>query len=487
MATKSITCSRIARTKGSAQLANFNNKNWGLIRHTSDTNPFTSLSYGGVGQDFTYTYDDNHGQGENVDIIFILTGMIYTDNAGYKTSGVSRINQFDWRSLTNSPTSVNVDYSTSATRSSHSEAVVACACHNDYGAATKSNIYIIPRSQIFNSSHYWVLPKLFHQQKGNSNPTMVVNSFGLTGYVQFVKNITYRGDTYVTINGENFPSGAIGYPNGFFKNRKIRVPRPTDDVLLEEMTDAGVIHICSAGNASNKLDVPGGIDYNNYFLNWNSLVDGTGEYFNRPTFANEDSITVGNLDSWFNDGNTEVTDTGDLKEICHLSGEFAYETSNMGPVVDCYVAGKNVPIQVPETSNHALTKNVLAEGTSYSCPTLAGLVSMVLSKYPTTTPAQMRKYVRDIAVSSATMGNPVVAPRVSDGDKGDVDYNKIRTSQNSNLKITYIDPSLSYDTSGITDTSITYPSESFLTPAPASGATLSTKDTESQTIPEYEV
>jgi len=480
MATKTITCTRLARTRNAAVHADFNNKNWGLIRHTSDNNPFTSLSYGGT-ENYTYTYDSTNGQGENVDIIFILAGMVYTDNAGYKTSGVSRINQFDWRSLTDSPTSVNVDYSTSAARSSHSESVLACACHNDYGAATKANIYIIPKNQISSSSHYWVLPKLFHQQKGNSNPTIVVNSFGQTSNLQYVKNLTFRGTTYSTIDGQNMPAGDFGYPNGFAKFHRHRVPRPTDDVLLEEMTNAGVIHFASAGNEYNKLDVPNGVDYNNSFLKY---IYADNHYYNRPTFANEDTITVGNLDSWFNDGNTEVTDTGDLKEICLLSGEFFSDTSNAGPVVDCYVAGTNIPVTVPNTSNHLTNNNSLLDGTSFSCPTLAGLAAMVLSKYPTTTPAQMRKYLREIAVSSATMGNPDVAPTVSDGDKGDLAYNRLRTSQNSNLKITYIDPSLPFDPSGITDTTITYRTET-LQPL-GSPTVLSTKDTESQTTPEYE-
>ena len=484
MATRTITCCRTARTRAASVNVNFDNKNWGLIRHTSDANPFTSLSYGGnPDQSFTYTYDDSHGQGEDVDIIFIVSKMIYTDNAGYKTSGVSRINQFDWRSLTSSPTSVNVDYSTSASRSHHSEAAVACACHNDYGAATKANIYIIPKDQISSSTHYWVLPKLFHQQKGNSNPTMVVNSFGQTGFIQYVKNITYRGVTYDSIDGENFPLADVPFPTGFYKQPGLRVPRPADNTLIEEMTDAGVIHIVSAGNQYNKLDVPGGLDYNNSYLK-NIYRD--NHYYNRPTFANEDTITVGNLHSWFNDGNSTVTNTGDLKEVCLRDGEFVYDNSNRGPFVDCYVAGTAIPVKIPNNTNFSLNKNALATGTSYSAPTLAGLVSMVLSKYPTTTPAQMRKYLRDIAVSSASLDNPVVLPTVSDGDKGDPAYNQLGTSQNSNLKITYIDPSLPYDPSGITDATVTYPTET-LQPlnSTSSSSRASTRGTESQTTPEY--
>lgn len=464
MGSRSITCTRLARTKQAGGFANFSNGNWGLIRHTNDSNPFTSLSYGGT-ESYTYTYDDTNGQGENVDIIFITTKMIYTDNAGYKTSGVSRIQQYQWKNLTSSPTSVTVDYSTSAARSDHSEAVVACACHNTYGAATKANIYIIPRDQITSSSHYWVLPKLFHQQKGNSNPTIVINSFGSRITVAQVKKIAFRGDDYRTLNGgKPMETGFFGglEPTGFFSNAEVRVPQTADDALIKEMTDAGVIHFMSAGNSRNKLDVSGGVDYNNSYLRWSN---GVSYFTNRPAFTNEGSIMVGNLNSWFNDGNTTISDSGDMKEVCPLNGEFIYSKSNRGPRVDCYVAGTAIPIVIPSTSDHTATTNYFANGTSFSCPTLGGLGALVASKYPTTTPAQMRKYFREIAVSSASMGDKIVQPKVSDGDFGDPRYMDPSVSQNSNLKITYVDPALSYDTSSISDTTITYTTET-LQPLP---------------------
>ena len=471
MATKTITCTRLARTKRANTFANFNNKNWGLIRHTSDANPFTSLSYSGT-ENYTYTYDNTHGQGENVDIIFITQGMIYTDNAGYKTSGTSRIQQFDWRTLTDSPTTVNVDYSTSATRSDHSERVVACACHNDYGAATAANIYIIPRSQIVSPFHYWVLPKLFHQQKGNSNPTIVVTAFGTSISTAQLGSITFRGTKYRTYRGRSLNRGYYQSAHdtaGFTGNGAVRVPAASAYLtVLEEMTDAGVIHFTSAGNNQHKCDVSGGVDYNNKAYKWTVNYD----YFAaRATYgANDDTIHVGNLDSWFNDGNTQVTEGGDNKEVCPYTGEFSFASSNRGPRVDCYVAGTAIPITYPSTSNHTATVNNISTGTSFSCPTLAGLAAMVVSKYPSTTPAQMRKYLREIAVSSATMGDTVVQPKVSDGDKGDPDYFEPNTSQNSNLKITYIDPSLPYDPSGITDTTITYPTETLQPLSSGSGS-----------------
>ena len=599
MATRTINTIRKGRLHAEPGAYNYNTGNWGLIRHTNDSNPFTSLADfdSTTLQSFTYTYDDNNGQGEDVDIIFITSGMIYTGNTEYNnTDGTSRIQQFQWNTLNNLPrepvtvstikgrvnsyvfqgnetdntilvqcasdhglsvgdsftfsgvktapysaggndyiktgapdingthtvaalgnyagnntttafrinytfpdtavpstingalhpydityrdTSGNfpeltflgptfnttIDYSTSATRREHSEAVVKCACANDYGAASKANIYIIPRSQVPISTTYWVLPKLFHQQKGNNRPTLVINSFGDNEPFYKLKYIDFRGNRYRTVNGGRSLGSATSsgenttYETGFHNHEKYRHYRAADTALINEMTAAGVHHVISAGNAKHKLDVSGGVDYNNALLRA-SLNDITSSYYNRATYDTNDSIVVGNLHSWFNDGNTTITDTVEsFKEVCPYQGEFTNPTSNRGPRVDCYVAGTNLITTVPSEDLHTLQNGKNLTGTSYSAPILGGLAALVLSKYPTTTPAQLRKYFRDIAVSSASMGDKIVQPRSVSDDYGDREYMRHNNSQNSHLKITYLDPSLPYDPSGITDTTITYPTE----------------------------
>jgi hypothetical protein len=619
MATRTINTQRKSRLH-QTNLSDFTNGNWGLIRHTSNSNPFTSLpdTNSTTTEAHTYTYDDNHGQGEDVDIIFITGGMIYTGNTEYQNSdGTSRIQQFQWNTLNNLPNQVvtvsgviarpstdriqintvtphglsvgdtitlsgvetapysigndvyipagspdvndtytvtslgghnglstanqflvtksmddslttstingvtlsndiryymvnvgfdtapqvavpstwntTIDYSTSANRSAHAEAVVKCACANDYGAATKSNIYIIPRTQVSDSAIYWVLPKLFHQQKGNNRPTLVINSFGDNEDFDYIKYIDFRGSRYRTMNGGRSLGAATSYENdsfenGFHNHNEYRVYRAADSALINEMTAAGVHHILSAGNAKHKIDVPGGIDYNNKihrtFTNTNTVT----HYYNRGTYNTNDSILVGNLHSWFNDGNTTISDTSPFKEVCPYQGEFTFAETNRGPRVDCYVSGTNLSFQVPNTaSGQENTLNgVRPTGTSYSAPILGGLAALVLSKYPTTTPAQLRKYFRDIAVSSVTLSDKVVQPSVSDGDYGDRKYMHHNTSQNSNLKITYLDPSLSYDPSNITDTTITYPTET-LQPLSSSSAVVvrNKKETRNETKGTY--
>ena len=605
MATRTINTQRLGRIHDSNAI-NYNMGNWGLIRHTNNSNPFTSVADfdSSTLQSFTYTYDDNHGQGENVDIIFILSGMIWTDNPGYQNSdGTSRIQQFQWNTLNNLPnmltdiTSViarvtsfvspstgqdwinevvinvgtnhglsvgdtvtlsglptapfsigsdvylpegvpdlngthtvyalgdnfgnsaassfriyynfpegtptssiagtpnnqlvyydrtekfpvkakygatfdrTINYSTSASRSTHSELVVKCACDNDYGAASKSNIYIIPRSQVNDDPGvYWTLPKLFHQEKKqspdplvNGRPTLVINSFGDNEYFDNIKYIDFRGTRHRTLNGGRSLGSATGsgqnssYETGFHNHNQYRHYRAADTALINEMTAAGVHHVVSAGNAKHKLDVSGGIDYNNALRKVDDDMP-FDSYYNRATYDTDDSIVVGNLNSWFNDGNQTVSDVVPFKEVCPYEGEFTNPTSNRGPRVDCYVAGTNIVTTIPNTNNHTLTNGVVQNGTSFSCPILGGLAALVLSKYPTTTPRQLRVYFRYFARSSDGINDKAVDPKIVTDDTGDPQYMYHNNSQNSNPVITYVDPSLSLDPTNLFS-NIGYPLE----------------------------
>lgn len=593
MATRTINTQRKGRLHAGTAAYDYDMGNWGLIRHTNQSNPFTSVADfdSTTLQSFTYTYDDNHGQGEDVDIIFITSRMIYTGNTEYNNEdGTSRIQQFQWNTLNNLPrepvivgaikgrvnsyvfngaetnntilvtcssphglsvgdsitlsgietapfsaggndyiktgapdingthtvaalggyngsgtttqfrinytfpdtavpstingaqhpydityldTSGNfsevsflgptfnttIDYSTSASRSEHSEGVVKCACANDYGAASKANIYIIPRSQVPFSTTYWVLPKLFHQQKGNSRPTLVINSFGDNEPFEQLKYIDFRGNRYRTFNGGRSLGSATSsgenssYETGFHNHNQYRHYRAADTALINEMTAAGVHHVVSAGNAKHKLDVSGGVDYNNALLR-TSGDEITSSYYNRATYDTDDSIVVGNLHSWFNDGNTTISDTleENLKEVCPYEGEFTNPTSNRGPRVDCYVAGTNLITRVPseDAGQHTSLDGKNLTGTSYSAPLLGGLAALVLSKYPTTTPRQLRVYFRYHARSvQHGITDKLVYPKIVTDDTGDREYMYHNNLQNSNLTITYLDPSLSFDPSNL--------------------------------------
>ena len=100
MGSKTVKAARFTRNADNGY--NTTAANWALIRHSNNANPFTK-KYGtsdlNEHDDYTFTYDDNHGEGQDVDIVCVLGKMPDISNDAYKTNGVSRIVQYDWSSL----------------------------------------------------------------------------------------------------------------------------------------------------------------------------------------------------------------------------------------------------------------------------------------------------------------------------------------------------------------------------------------------------
>lgn len=593
MATKTIKAARRSIFGNSSHTTEA--QNWALIRHSNNANPFTK-KYGTSDtneyDNYTFTYDDNHGEGQDVDIVFNVSSMPDISNDGYKTNGVSRIVQFDWSTvqsgitreivplniyligvnsaqpylsifldgisdpsqsfsvgdtftITGAPTSevtlgndiflpsgapdinnrtftisefsgsfmranvdfltteqtelrsffngnfsanfyylaqtyinaytnfdykvtglpvdINVNYSVGSSNT-HAEQVISCAVHNDFGAATKSNIYILPRNQIEQDEQViWKLIKNFHESKTNGNPTICISSFGGRNFNARISSVNFRGNIYSTTNDGNGvlenTGGVFMYENGFGIAYQNRTPYSlAEQAALTEMTDAGVIHVSSAGNQNHKVDHANGVDYNNSIT---VITRGTGSplkdpfsterFYCRTSWTNPDTIQVGNLDSDFGGANFDSTVPPAKKDP--FEGEFIAPSSNRGPAVDCYVGGTELNIPIMSSGSPIITTT---SGTSFSCPTLGGMIAAVASKYPSTTPAQMKKYIREIAVSDAPIMNRDFRPSKSNGDFGDPNHLNTSTQCGGNAKITYIDPSLPYDPSTITDTTINY-------------------------------
>lgn len=243
--------------------------------------------------------------------------------------------------------------------------------------------------------------------------------------------------------------------------------------LVTAMENEGVFHVVSAGNKSQKLDVPGGPDYNNYFLNqfsgstdrnpWEAadLDDeiyatlgeyvGTGDalggayYINRePMTVGPNAIMVANMDSSFN---SIVPGMETLR-----SG------SSRGPRIDCAIGASNLTLEQADWEPYSGPHEFF--GSSFAVPQVAGILAMVLQKFPSTTPAQARKYFREHAIGTDKLYDSGISPILDGGDYGDPDYfgNPIGL-QGYSGNILYLDPAMAFDPSTITDTTITYPPE----------------------------
>lgn len=98
------------------------------------------------------------------------------------------------------------------------------------------------------------------------------------------------------------------------------------DADIQDCIDAGIIFVGSAGNGGYKIDIDGGIDYDNYFLD-----NGEPFYYHRgssPGSSTLDVICVGALDSISNESK--------------IFGGSGTSPSNTGPRVDLYAPGKNI-------------------------------------------------------------------------------------------------------------------------------------------------
>ena len=435
--------------------------NWGLIRHSNDVNPYTSTD---TAANNTYTYNFS---GDGVDVIFQSASMVDIDNSEYKTSGTSRIQQFQWNTLPNMSGMETISYTnnTFGGNIKHAEACLAIACSNTYGWATGANIYIIPRDQIADTTDYFDAAKEFHLKKiadGNSRPTVYFMSAGYTmaSFQERIFEYNFRGNTFTTYAGKSLfnrgaEPGVGGTPltnigcrlkfrsSGEDSNTALQPVR----VVGQALNDAGVITVYSAGNEGQKIDHSGGTDYNNNIKDtYPSSIFNYNTNRGSAQWA-DDSIVVGNLSSRFN------TFSDDKEELT--------TSSNKGPRVDCVAAGNRI-----DMSDNINQQGVSISGTSFSCPQIAGMAALVLEKYPNTTPAQMRKFFREQAISSESLYDGKTTLTTDLGDFGDPEYFGDGLScQGYSGNITYLDPTLPFDpsTQYASDVTITYPADTTTT------------------------
>jgi subtilisin family serine protease len=169
------------------------------------------------------------------------------------------------------------------------------------------------------------------------------------------------------------------------------------DVDVAELLAAGVVLCGSAGNYYQTLDVPGGLDYDNYFLQL-SNPGPPPVYFIRyymqggsPACA-DGVICVGNVGATFN------------------TPEQKSSSSESGPRVDVWAPGTNIVSATSTVNNFGATtaypfnpafKIMSISGTSMASPNVAGVAAQLLQIYPTATPAQIRQKI--IALSTPNM------------------------------------------------------------------------------------
>lgn len=352
--------------------------NWGLLRHGNIANAW-GLN---VAQDLTAgTTYDYHLDGTGIDYVHQESGKIRFDHEQWQDrNGVSRVVPLQWNTLPNMGALPAFDYTDSTGSSYHATHCCGTAVGKDFGWGKNANIYNFDMAA-FSSAYWFDAIKEFHRAKapdpitGVKRPTIVGASWGYKSTFSSITDIQFRGSSVGSVKSVNF--GMTGDTFGRFNANLYQL-----NVEVEEMQDEGVHYVKSAGNQYQKLCFDGDIDFGNYItksVNSGGITAGNPIYYNRGAGnIGPETIVCGNLDSALYN-NIEATS----------------ESSDKGPRVDVWAAGTDIV----SAGNASSTATLNLNGTSMATPQISGMSCLLLQLNPGWTPAQLRKWWQDNAVT----------------------------------------------------------------------------------------
>jgi subtilisin family serine protease len=355
--------------------------NWGLIRSSNTTNVYgtgttTALNY-------DYTLD-----GTGVDVVIQDSGLQVDHPEFTDVNNNTRVQQLNWGTYSGGAFTQNANHYRDY--DGHGTHCAGIACGKTYGWAKNARVYSQKLAGLEGSgdsgtgisiTYAFDAIKTWHTSKAGSRPTVVNMSWGYGTFYNTVSSLTYRGTTYSdsnTTSDANYRLTNYGlYPSsGFYAGytyvTNVRIGSVDTDI--EEMIDAGIIVCIAAGNRSHKIDISGGVDYNNYV----STDQGTKYYHRGSSPYSSRAFMVGSMDS------------------TTFSAEFDQKAtySETGPGVNIWAPGTNIMSATSNTNafsgqNYHLNasfKQVNISGTSMASPQVAGVAALYLQNYPTSTP-----------------------------------------------------------------------------------------------------
>ena len=366
----------------SKTLGNSGFVNWGLRRINEESNPYSGDTAPGG---YDYTLD-----GTGVDVVIHDSGIESSHPEFTDSNNVSRVQEIDWYSASGLPGTMPANHYTDF--DGHGTHVAGIIAGKTYGWAKNARIYAvkvdgldageggISITDCFDVIKEWHNNKPVDPVTGYKRPTIVNMSWG---YISAFNNIVggnYRGTPW-TGTARRTDYGMIGFLFNSFYRFGVRLP--SIDVEIQEMIDAGIHVVISAGNTYQKIDVPGGLDYDNYYTN---SITGNVYYHRGSSPYDDEAIIVGNIDTVINTGNNR-----EQKQV----------SSCAGPGVDVYAPGTNIVSTISNTSfyfsgsypNDTNYKVANLSGTSRAAPQVAGVLALYLQLNPNYTPAQGKSWI----------------------------------------------------------------------------------------------
>jgi len=345
--------------------------------------------------------------GKNVDVV-VVDGCFDPAHPEFATNeagtGGSRVNQFNWFSLNPTVTGgsagtylyVNAggNYINGSAQqqidNNHGCHVAGTFAGNRRGWAREANIYNInpystapspiSASLLIDYIRAWHNSKAVNATTGKKNPTITNHSYGtfLTINVSDVQSIIHRGTTYNSPNATDLNTYGVLNNGTTITNFPLSSNAASADI--SDAINDGIIFVAAAGNSSFKIDIPGGLDYNNSITYTFSGSTYTDFYHRGPSPAfNTNVICVGAVDA--------------------LVTEQKATFSCTGPRVDVYAPGVNVVSSVHsneggvQDSRNTLYEVIKYNGTSMASPNVAGILACLAEQFPRMTQLEARTYL----------------------------------------------------------------------------------------------
>jgi hypothetical protein len=381
-----------------------NDKNWGLLRVTAGSN----LTNWGTNGSFTQTASTITApfSGKNVDVV-VVDAHINPNHPEFAVNsdgtGGSRVNQFDWFTLSGIVgISTSGAYSYTNISSNHGTHVAGTVAGNTQGWARDANIYHMEFSYAgANSPSSWELRifdylRAFHKNKpinpttGRRNPTVTNHSWGysynpinLTG----ISSVNYRG-VITAVSGTDPQKKTILENNGVPVpgNTYLYATPYTYPALNADVQDAiadGVIVVAAAGNSYWPIGTPTSTDYNNYVIS-------SGQ-----TISHSRGMSPGNAPGVICVGAAGVQ-----------TQEYKTNFSNFGSRIDIYAPGENIVSAVYDTTaasefgitlandpRNSVYKIGSISGTSMASPQVCGYIASLAETYQNLTQAEALAYI----------------------------------------------------------------------------------------------
>lgn len=367
-------------TRNSSWLTGNVDMNWGFPQTTHPTNQFTSANVVNYALPYTLT-------GNGVDFIIQDTGLETTHPEFQNQAGASRVNIINWFTVTNTVGTLPANFYTDV--EGHGTHVASTVAGKYYGFAKNAQIYVMNILGFSNNGNIdddlsFNMIRKWHQNKpvtsnGFKRPTVVNMSWG---YGIGIGNMTggiWRGQ----------PFSGVGTASQGFVNSRVPIIVDSTEADIEDCLDAGVILIGAAGNNRYKIDVPGGIDYNNLAYYGPSLTS----YYMRGTTPSSDPrvIKVGAISMTTSSGSEKKADfscTGPGVKI-YAPGDYV-----AGATSKIYALGSYPVASYPF---NFLFKCAKVSGTSMASPLVASIVCTLLEARPWYTITQITNFLTNYA------------------------------------------------------------------------------------------